>query len=157
MLFSIEPGQWFTMYCCQLCTYRFQFQFEAQPFKQACRAVCRHRPHATQQIGKIHPFSKVAVTFEQMQFPYNLTFKMSSTCATKLGDNAQQFGLGGAMKPWKENNHQMTYQKTTVFIEQPLDLPWTAKIYKDWSQSHDCVVQTREFEVWINKNSSTND
>ena len=41
---------------------------EQMPLKQACGAGCRRRPSPDEAppIGKIHPFSKMAVTFEPL-------------------------------------------------------------------------------------------
>ena len=41
------------------------------------------KPDATPPIDKIHPFSKIALTFEpMMQFLYHLIFRMSLICVT---------------------------------------------------------------------------
>ena len=48
--------------------------------KQACCTGCRHRPFTAEAppIGKIHPFSKMAVTFEPvMQFGCPLRLRIS--------------------------------------------------------------------------------
>ena len=46
--------------------------------KKSCFAGCAQTvPNATQPTGKIHPFSKIAVTFEPvMQFRYPSGLKM---------------------------------------------------------------------------------
>ena len=52
--------------------------------KQAYFAGCAQTlPDANQPIGKIHLFSKIAITFKSiMQFLCPLKFRMALTCAT---------------------------------------------------------------------------
>ena len=48
--------------------YEMEFKNLLNIHKQACCAGCRRRPSPNEDppIGKIHPFSKIAVTFEPL-------------------------------------------------------------------------------------------
>ena len=49
-------------------------------------------------------------------------------------------GLGGIVKPWDEDDHSANDLMTTVFVEQSLALPGSAK---------DCLTTTQNLKLYI--------
>ena len=75
-----------------------------------------------------------------MQFVYPLRFGTSKSYLTySVYDwlhNFQPFWLGGAVKPWEEENELVNestnYSMATLFVELPLALPASAKQSVDY-------------------------
>ena len=100
--------------------------------KQACCAGCRRRPFTAEAppIGKIHPFSKIAVTFEPvMRFGCFLRFRISLKIVTQF---LWLKAPSSTIRTWRRRediftNHDWINELMEVIVEQPLALPGSAK------------------------------
>ena len=67
--------------------------------KPAAQAAGQTLPDATPQVGKIHPFSKIAVTCEQIQrFGCPSQFRISEKCQYDWKHHFYAFGHDGVLK-----------------------------------------------------------